>query len=69
MDSKEFQKHLEKAHEFHAMSIPEQLNNKARIIKWFKSFWDIQPTETEFDMCISEIVIFPVINYYMVKNQ
>jgi len=45
-----------------------QRNNKEKIVKLFKKFWNQHPTERQFADATGGLVIFSEIMYYMVTK-
>ena len=68
MEEKIYNKFETEFEAFQKMSIEQQTLNRYNIVSLFKMFWDNNPTEPEFALCMTGIVIFPEIQYYMVRN-
>ncbi len=50
------------------LSIEHQNRIKGKIMNAFKLLWDEKPDEELFCMCMSGVVIFPNVVYYMQAN-
>ncbi|MDP2720527.1 MAG: hypothetical protein Q8O75_01110 [bacterium] len=53
---------------YRALSVEQQKMEKEIILKLFKEFWQLNPTEQEFYDFVASLVLFPEIIYHMVKK-
>ena len=69
MDKEKYEGFLSRFDRFKDLNSLGQLDKKEEITELFKEFWDNNPTEDEFDLCLSHMVVFPNRLFYLINHK